>query len=728
MSLSVNGSTGSFGTSLPPQQQQQQEQQLREMIQQQLQSASMAPPTSLRPVLESSARPLPASSLSSSSLGYPDVQQSLQFSAPASGGYDPNASFASNSGAAAVAGVSTYNSLAGQVSIPIGPAGGGAGAGAGAVGSDAEGGYMQSLQQQNLMQQQAMQQMQMQLEMQQMQLQQQLQYPIGMNPSAALGPGSGIAGGSSFSITAADPFSRSNPNMTSTTSTSSYPLPDPNAQYLPITYPSSQQQPSLSRQNSSSLRSQSPYRRSRNNQSGYPLAAGPGLPPTTTSNRPNSRQSYRDRDLHQYPQGGAPPMHRQGSTRSTYAALAKLTPITSLADLLNVPSLEVYFQAFVSEGFGDLAVILSLSPEQWPIMLAQVGLRAEALGTPMLQAHEALILSRLQGEVDRRNADPHAAKAAERQAKRQAEALARERELLMKQVAATGGAPGAGGMIEMATLGDPNSPYARHQMQLQQQQQQRDPHGAAAARAILCQGCNCFEAHWLCCFVVFVIVLAVSLGLWGMHKSLAPNASSSAAGAWSFVEVLFILGFVLSGLAFLVCIVSMFKQPNERPCERLYDCCCTSCAQCWDECQCSIQTPECDCDCDCSCLDCCSCGFGACFQLCIENMFPKDCCSSIECAACQACTCCQSTGSCCDNVSCCKYGACDGCFDSCVGCCDSCDGCCEGACDGVCDGCCECEAPCSGDCSCDCLPNCEDNGCLGTCYKVLCCKCKIQLS
>jgi hypothetical protein len=272
--------------------------------------------------------------------------------------------------------------------------------------------------------------------------------------------------------------------------------------------------------------------------------------------------------------------------------------------------------------------------------------------------------------------------------------------------------------------------------------------------------CGCGDVHWGCCLLTSLLALGVGLGLWALHGALSSSAGSGSQGGWSFVQVIFIIAFVVCGMAFVAAIVLLARRRPGDPwcpdCTQDGECCPTD-----DEPCCGGTNVSC----------CSTAGCSTCYQrggYCRESCRPGSLCACCA-PACDACDTCGREW--CSGADCC--GACDFHCKLCDGpCCEKpccgpeplCGGCCDGFCARCCDapcanGCCAacgagafcascslCGAPgqpcckdnlchcCDGldcslpDCSCDCLPKCEDIGCFAACYKILCCKCKIQLA
>jgi len=260
--------------------------------------------------------------------------------------------------------------------------------------------------------------------------------------------------------------------------------------------------------------------------------------------------------------------------------------------------------------------------------------------------------------------------------------------------------------------------WRRQQQQLKLRAQAIQGGGQASA-ALLCQGCNCCDFHWLCCFLLFMILLLCSLGLWGLHHGLAHEAHSSKKGAWTFVMVLYIIGFILSGIFFLLTIFACFTKPGEKPCAACYDIWCgraqeLSCLTC-----CAVTGGQdcCYC-CDGSGASCCDC------RSCRESMACRNDCCGQECCCCY----CIPGGRCCDPSVPQPPGLCPNCFAplftgcACRSCCSCGFGkCCQQALIQMCPrtdcSCCECQ--------CQCV-NCGPLGCCDTCYRIICCKFRIQ--
>ena len=204
---------------------------------------------------------------------------------------------------------------------------------------------------------------------------------------------------------------------------------------------------------------------------------------------------------------------------------------------------------------------------------------------------------------------------------------------------------------------------------------------------VLAQGCGCLNQHWMCCFGVAILMLVISLFLLLLHANLVgssestPQQGNTASGVWYFVYVVMIIGFTISGLAFVICAWSWLSNPEQRTCAAPDQCCaeieCPSCA-----------LPSVDSCCPSGAADAPSCSCGSCGGGGESN------CALPDCADCK----------------------CELCGPPAAG---------PGLCEQICAALPPCEMP---SFSCDCCPNCDGvSSACSTCCKILTCQCKIQV-
>ena len=190
---------------------------------------------------------------------------------------------------------------------------------------------------------------------------------------------------------------------------------------------------------------------------------------------------------------------------------------------------------------------------------------------------------------------------------------------------------------------------------------------ASIRQILFCQGLTdlCFNTyHFMCCFIMCIIILAVSLTLWGVEQTYSETFNNNSindpttAGnnqnqhLWIFIQIVYILGFIISPLLCFIGIC-IFMQKNNNASTPNFDC------------------GQINCACDCDKL-----------ALCIGSLFAcgciAGCCQTVE--STNSCTCTDLQN-----------------FDN------------------------DCEENCD-----DCIENCEDQ--CNTCIKIVTCRCQISVN
>lgn len=235
---------------------------------------------------------------------------------------------------------------------------------------------------------------------------------------------------------------------------------------------------------------------------------------------------------------------------------------------------------------------------------------------------------------------------------------------------------------------------------------------------IVAQGTQSVIKHWCFCGSFGILLIILAGALFGLYIQLRDDStdyastgsnSTSSSGGFRFLWVLILFGFSLGGLAILLCIFTWLRHPEQRQCQSIPYCGdwlnyhCLFCAadeengccggpgpSLWEKLCAPNDEPGCLSKCQDSCND-----------------RYKECCTSSSdpcCPSLQA-KCCAPAAEEFNCFACMEDHGCGSlyCFDDC-----------------------ECVAP---NFSCDCCPNCDgmDAAC-ATCYKVVCCQCKIQVS
>jgi hypothetical protein len=336
----------------------------------------------------------------------------------------------------------------------------------------------------------------------------------------------------------------------------------------------------------------------------------------------------------------------------------------SVMMLLHTSTLKSLRPAFDACGYTDLGYIIQQSEEEWEYMLNVVKEAADDMGIEFHEAQAMQIIAKLRAEKKKE-----------------------EGKRLTEKFAGKSG----------------NRLNQRHQAA---NDSKRDP---SVEVIIFMDGCEFLGWHWLCYFLTCLVVLSISLILYFVYANVRDSTVTASSGAWTFLQVVFIVGFIVSSLSFCFSVYRFFRSPEDRSCETF--CEGTLLHGCTDECGRHF--------------DFCAC---PCVAVCIENLRNTE-----------YCVCCDFSETGCPYQTCssCGHGIqsfggllCQKCIDSCSSLQDFITLCglkeCASCCD--CSICEQCQCPERGElcpCNCDCLP--DVNFCEG-CYKVCCCQCKIQIS
>ena len=420
--------------------------------------------------------------------------------------------------------------------------------------------------------------------------------------------------------------------------------------------------------------------------------------------------------------------------------------LPDIASLLVSCGLPAYVPSFYHAGFTDVAALLASPPERWQAMLdavmadMHVRLARQEIGPADLQpAHRAIILQTLQRE-----------------------------KLYYASTLTASPAPAPTSLPSTASP-DPlktSAPYSA-------------AHAGAGAVAgpshtqfaHFCHICR----HWLCCFSIGAALLVLSGVFFAVYRALNDGTSSASTtsggtSALTGFEALCGVGFAVGGLCLLVAGTCWLRWPEHRRCGGHggcggcgpadgVTCCahfeCEACVRCeeeWDDRDCCrgpagpTKCPQCP-----ACPHCPTFSLPACcapstkpsacpscahltLPVCCErdptapscwshvSSFFLSCCAALTmCAT----SCCAAFSACCATI---KWPQCGCGLTECI------KECCEGACEHCKLDCCDdvhcCSGP-SGGCA---MPNC-DAGCAecaqcitgSTCYKLVCCKFKIEI-
>lgn len=349
-------------------------------------------------------------------------------------------------------------------------------------------------------------------------------------------------------------------------------------------------------------------------------------------------------------------------------------------------------------GFGDFNWVVTLDSSHWEQMLDGVSHECERItgpGNVMKMGHRMYITSRLGQEKLRRGAIDK-------------EARERQAAVVAAQAGSTFVNNGTANMSMQGPLGSPRriqagGPAVHDTL--------GDTSGTAqpsTTAVVLVDGIKmtCSGSKtWICCAGLAIIALIVALFLLalrsGLSSSSKTSSTSAAAGGWSFVQVLMVIGFIISGAACMIGSCLYCRDPNSRDACNGIDMCqsCQNCSICDGGCG-GCKLPSCSSpDVSSTCPSCPSCsGPSDCAcapsRQCMEDALPG--CTLPQCNA--------GTCHCCDD---CKCPSCS-CNSLCAGCCD------------------DCTMP---KLNCECCPSCDGcSGCFATCTKILCCRCKIQIA
>jgi len=255
-------------------------------------------------------------------------------------------------------------------------------------------------------------------------------------------------------------------------------------------------------------------------------------------------------------------------------------------------------------------------------------------------------------------------------------------------------------------------PRAKKEKQPRETKERQYAAPASANRYILWQGLGCMNSHWLCFFGVTILFAIVSLSLFILQSQLVTsydekdNQGQPINSTWKFVQVLWIIGFSFAGVTMLMCFCACFRDPNSRfTVPSCIDCC-------GEDNSCMAKLcPEADPDEPSCCSSCCHVLHEA-LQSCLSAL--QACWHSVsECACCRDCQLCSDD----------REG------ESCCGCCgddDSPSSCPSCSLTGFCPECADIDCSCSLTEVC---PSCDGlSGAFDTCFKILCCQCKIQVA
>ena len=515
---------------------------------------------------------------------------------------------------------------------------------------------------------------------------------------------------------------------------SHFPLPAPLPSYSPLTPPA---HPYASNSPLPAL------------QSGYSMPPPPLAPNPFASTLPFQPQPALPR----------PPSTYIAPTTTLTPPIATLRSLPDIASLLASCARPQYVPSFYQTGYTDMGGLLSMPAERWQAvldavtkdMLVRLG-RGEVADEQLQFGHRQLIVAALQREKDfffGNSPRPFSASSSPYPMMPPLTASVAAAPTSLPAVKADGTADGEAKPAEDAvkpteTTASPPSLPSEH-------------HGHLAT----------IMRHWCCSFTIGAVFLLFSGALFLLWQELqvAPSASTTTAApqhavtGFNFLKALCVIGFVVGGLLVLAAMRLFHKYPEHRRCgEWCGECCAPSepgcCAQ--SECctkwrnWCTVCCANLPCDtCCASCRACCAAdpaAPGCCDALCKADPNAVSCCDkltdawtclwkgalaaviglwSFVCCTTPSASCCapSESSTCCSLSALCAASSAPFSCRQCMH---------DWGCGGLCcdeDGTDECCAPCRAACT---HSECCAGGCWhgcqqSTCYKIVCCQCKISV-
>jgi hypothetical protein len=222
----------------------------------------------------------------------------------------------------------------------------------------------------------------------------------------------------------------------------------------------------------------------------------------------------------------------------------------SLDTLFDTPTLSQYVRWFYQAGFDDLGYILSMDAEEWDEMLTVIAAECEQAGLIMRAGHRMQILSKLRKERARHDTFMHQ--------QTQGFSATGVGAGVGVGAGAVGGPPGSG-----ATIVGGNVHTHVDVMQVNHRLPPKDDSITTDAY-VFYDGFTCLSMHWSVCAVASVSSLFFGLFILLLLelKSDIANADDRD-GAWTFVEVLMIIAYVLSCLTCLLGVYAYRRDPSE---------------------------------------------------------------------------------------------------------------------------------------------------------------------
>ena len=445
-----------------------------------------------------------------------------------------------------------------------------------------------------------------------------------------------------------------------------------------------------------------------------------------------------------------------------------LRPLPDIASLLASCSLQQYIPSFYQTGHTDMGSLLTMPSERWQLvldavtkdMLVRLG-RGEVTDEQLQFGHRHVIVAALQREKDyffSNNSRP---------------TTALQPHLLLSPPLQSSYAP---------TAPTPLSSTPSHTTPPDAESKPSDATTSADKPADSTTitippslpsshhgHLSAIVRHWCCSFTIATVFLLFSGAMFLLWQQLqvAPtggvvgdSAPQHAVTGFNFLKALCVIGFVVGGLCLLVAVRLFVKYPEHRRCGEWCGECCvpseTGCCAGSEGCVkwrnwCTVCCANLPCDsCCASCRSCCAAdpnAPGCCDSLCkadpnavscfdklgdawtciwkgvlavIIGIYSFICCTTPSATSCCATT--ESSG-CCSLTSCCSKSSAPFSCRTCMH---------DWGCGGLCcdeDGTDECCVPCRAACA---TSECCTGGCSAgcqqsTCYKIVCCQCKISV-
>lgn len=206
-------------------------------------------------------------------------------------------------------------------------------------------------------------------------------------------------------------------------------------------------------------------------------------------------------------------------------------------------NLDAYKEFFLATGYDDAEAMISWDSKELEDMIEVVADAAKKKGVDMLVGHKRRIIKKIEREkVKREKVQQSRDRADENGSARDLEkGQGRKKNRPGNEPAENKSLVTSSSTREIpAPLVDTNP------LSLQMQ--------------LLLSGLSCFGKKWWCCAGFGVATLIGSFILYGMYYYIKPDymrAGPGDEGAWQFTKVLYICGFTVSCIAFLICFATV---------------------------------------------------------------------------------------------------------------------------------------------------------------------------